>query len=79
MPRIKETEKQLAQVETALRAAVLDLGMTLESEHVTVSLMQGRTVWNTKALERHFADKPELLNAFRSTGDTFTTIRWKGK
>ena len=75
-PRLADTQDRITALEVEIRADVLTGKATLKGDTSKwkAIYMQGRTSWNTKALEGYSAAHPEI-ERFRKVGEPSVSIR----
>ena len=66
--------KNLAELEAAIKAAVTAHGETVSAEHYQAVYSKGRTSWDTKALDGFCVAHPEVAQ-FKTTGAPSVSIR----
>lgn len=73
--KLEAANSNMSELETLIKAAVLEQGTSAKTQRVSAVLTKGRTSWNTKALEGYAVKVPEIL-AFRTEGKPSVSIRW---
>jgi hypothetical protein len=62
-----------AEVENAVKTAVVELGETVSGEHLRANFCPGRVSWDTKGLDKAIALIP-ALSQYRKEGNPYVSI-----
>jgi hypothetical protein len=71
---IAEVEERLVQLRAITKEGVLDLGRTVQGEHMMAVWNKGRVSWDTAALKGYAVTHPKV-NLLRKVGKPSVTIR----
>lgn len=77
-PLLSSATTRLAELEAAIKAAVIDAGVKAVGKYHQAIYAHGRVSWDTKALDGYAAGHPEIL-PFRKEGAPSVSIRSVGK
>lgn len=66
-PRLEAIATERAQLEAEIRNDVMVSGQSVKGEVYNASYVNGRTLWDTKALDGYAAAHPEILQ-FKTVG-----------
>ena len=72
--RVQGLDAERESLENAVRAQVLRGGETVKGAKLLAIFQEGKTSWDTKALDGYAAAHPEVA-AFKKKGNPFVTIR----
>jgi len=73
-PILEVARTKISDIETAVKAAVIEHGATVKGTWAQVVFAKGRVSWDTKALDGYAVGQPALL-AFRTEGSPSVSIR----
>jgi hypothetical protein len=73
-PQLRAAQSKATELETAVKAATLELGRTVRGTFLQAVWNKGRTSWATKSLEGYATVHPEILQ-FKNEGDPYVSIR----
>lgn len=69
--------EKITNLEAIVGDKVKKFGKSVKGLHLHAIYSSGRVSWNTKALDKYAKQRPEL-NAFRSQGEPYVTIKRSG-
>lgn len=72
--KLEAANAKQAELEQAIRDAVVNHGQTVRGEYLTAVYMKGRVSWDTKALDGYSAAHPEIAQ-FRKEGAPSVSLR----
>ena len=73
-PDIEQIDKVIADLTAEVKEACVAHGESVKGEHLRVSFIKGRTIWDSKKLEGYAQAHPEIL-AFRKEGKPYASIK----
>lgn len=73
--RLEALEKELSEIESGVKARVLELGHTVEHRGQKAVYNKGRATWDTKALDGLMIAIPSLQD-LRKEGNPYVAIKW---
>jgi hypothetical protein len=71
---IDGAQANAAELEAQIKAAVIEHGETVKTEHLQAVWTKGRITWDAKSLDGYAVAHPELF-AFRKEGEPSVSIR----
>lgn len=73
--RLQEIEERIALLESTIKSGVVKLGSTVKASMLQAVWSNGKTTWNTEALEGYaLGGHNEVLN-FKIVGDPYVSIK----
>lgn len=75
LPLLELGRKRQDELESEVRKAVISSGQTAKVDGLTVSFVNGRTSWDTSALDGYSAAHPEIAR-FKKIGEPSARLKW---
>ncbi len=75
-PKLETAQNTEAVLVEQIKAAVLELGQSVKSDHLNAVYSEGRKSWDDRALTGYAMAHPELF-AFRKVGEPSVSLRVK--
>ncbi len=74
-PTIEAAQANAEALARDIKAAVIDMGVTVKAGAAQAVYAKGRVSWDTKALDGYAAGHPEIIQ-FRKEGEPSVSLRW---
>lgn len=72
-PLLETTQERIEQLESEIRAGVLQHGATVRGKFLRAVFARGRIAWDTKGLDTYAQQHPEVT-AFRHQGEPYVSL-----